>query len=505
MGKAFDPFRPQVYRGGRYEELTGVETRPVIDPATVEEVGRIALVSDGLANEVAREVRGAQKAWARLDQKTRAGYLHRIADSIENSDFHDVALQMTREHGKPYPESTGELANCAPVFRYYAEMARDSDGHVAGTTQAGSFQFSRYFPYGVSVHITPRNFPVIIMCWTVAASLAAGNGCIVKPSESTSLCTLRFMEHFSGLPEGLVACLTGDGATAAALVASPDTHVVAFTGGVETGRRVAVACAERMKPCVIEAGGSDPMIISEHAPLDAAVAGSVTSAFHLSGQICVSSERFFVHENIHDEFVSRFAEMTRKLRIGNGLEAAEIGPLVSEAARDKVAGMVEDAVTGGATVVCGGRVPPSRNTGWFYEPTILTGVTGEMRVMREETFGPVASICKVASFEEALERANDSEFGLGASVFTSRLDEAMQAYEALDAGMVWVNNPLIDNDVLAFGGWKNSGLGRELGRPGLDAFRQHKMGVMDTDPRIQEWWYPYPDDWFYDGSGRTYG
>jgi acyl-CoA reductase-like NAD-dependent aldehyde dehydrogenase len=340
------------------------------------------------------------------------------------------------------------------------------------------------------------------MCWTVAASLAAGNACIVKPSEATSLCTLKFMEHFKILPSGLVNCVTGGAETGQALVESKNINAVAFTGSVEVGRSIAVSCARQMKPAIIEAGGSDPMIISQHAPLDVAVPGCVMSAFHLSGQICVSSERFFVHEAIYDEFVQRFVAMTKQLRIGPGLEESEIGPLVSESARGKVIRLIEEAVSNGATIECGGRIPPQLTQGWFYEPTILTGVTKDMAVMREESFGPVAAICKVGSFEEALDLANHTDFGLGASIFTSSMDEAFKAYNILEAGMVWVNNPLIDNDALPFGGWKMSGIGREMGRQGLDAFRQTKMGVIDTKPEIQDWWYPYSDDWFYSGKGR---
>jgi acyl-CoA reductase-like NAD-dependent aldehyde dehydrogenase len=501
---AFNPAEPCYFAGNDYRRPATSETLTIQDPANLEVVGQVARISAEEAEAVAAEARSAQRAWARLDAKSRAAALHRLADSIEQGDFHDVAVLMVREMGKPYPEATGELANCAAIFRYYAEMARDEAGKVAGTTQAGSFQFARYEPYGVSVHIMPFNFPILLMCWTLAASLAAGNACIVKPAEATSLCTLKFMEHFRVLAPGLVNCLPGGAETAQALIASKNTHAVAFTGGVATGRRVAVACAERMKPCVIEAGGSDPMIISAEAPLDVAIPGAVTAAFHLSGQICTSAERFYVEESVHDAFVEGFAAAARQLRIGPGLEQSEIGPLVSEAARAKVMALVDEAVAAGATAVCGGRIPAGRNIGWFYEPTILTGVTPDMRILREEVFGPVAAICKVASFDEALERANDSDFGLGASVFTSSLAEAMKAAETLESGMVWVNNPLIDNDALPFGGWKLSGMGRELGRQGLDAFRQSKMVIIDAAPAVQDWWYPYPESWFYQGAGRRF-
>lgn len=499
----FDPYARLIFVDNEYQASASTQQQRVLNPADLNHEGDIALCDADEVERVILRAGAAQAKWKQVDEKSRSRLLHQLANSIENGDFEEVAKLMVLEMGKPYPEAVGELANCAPIFRYYAEMARDDGGILPGTTQAGSFQFARYFPYGVSAHIMPFNFPIIIMCWTVAASLAAGNACVVKPAESTTLCTLKFMEHFRHLPAGLVNCVTGGAETGKALVSSRNTHAVAFTGSVEVGRQIAVSCAEQMKPALIEAGGSDPMIISEHAPLDIAVPGCTMSAFHLSGQICVSSERFFVHQAIHHEFVERFKDMAEKLRIGPGLEASEIGPLVSEAARDKVMRLVADAVAKGAKVECGGRIPPRYASGWFYEPTILTDVTADMAVMQEEAFGPLASICKVGSLDEALELANNSVFGLGASVFTSSMEQAMQAYETLEAGMVWVNNPLIDNDAIPFGGWKMSGIGREMGRQGLDAFRQTKMGVIDSKPEVQDWWYPYPDDWFYSGKGRS--
>ncbi len=478
------------------------ETYDVIDPATLCLVGQRAEVTPAELQSTLGTVTAAQALWKQVDAKTRAQRLHALAHRIETTDLTDCAILMSREMGKPYPEAIGELANCAPIFRYYAEMARDDAGKIAGTTQTGSLQFARYEPLGVSVHIMPFNFPVLLMCWTVAASLAAGNGCVVKPAEAATLSTLEFMKVFAELPDGLVACLPGGADIGRALVDSPLTHAVAFTGSVAAGQAVATAAAARMKPAVIEAGGSDPMIISSHAPVDVAAAGAVTGAFHMSGQVCTSTERLYVVDSVHDAFITAFAAETGCLRIGNGLKKSEIGPLVSKAARDKVERLVADAVAKGATVVCGGRIPPGHQTGWFYEPTILTGCTTDMDLMHEECFGPVAAVVRVPDFDAAIAGANASEFGLGASVFTTSLEEAHEAYARLDAGMVWINNPMIDNDALPFGGWKTSGIGRELGRQGLDAFRRSKMVIMDHKPVRQDWWYPYPDDWFLETGGR---
>ena len=499
----FNPAEPVFYRHPAYVPGKGAR-HSVTDPATLATVGTFADTTPEEMEAALDAAAMAQRGWRRLDAKSRATVLHRIANRIEATDMRRCAELMSREMGKPYPEAIGEVANCAGAFRYFAEMARDEAGKVAGTTQAGSFQYARYEPVGVSVHIMPFNFPILLMCWTVAASLAAGNGCIVKPALATTLSTLKFMEVFEALPDDLIACLPGGAEVAQALIASPLTHAVAFTGSVAAGKAVASAAAGQMKPAVIEAGGSDPMIVTGHAPIDVAAAGAVTAAFHLTGQVCTSAERFFVVDAVHDAFVEAFRAETLRLRVGNGLDKAEIGPLVSEAARARVIRLVEDAKAKGATVVCGGKVPDDRPVGWFYEPTILTGVTMDMAIMREECFGPVAPIMKVRDFDEAIERANDSPFGLGASVFTTSLEEAMEAAERLESGMVWVNNPMIDNDALPFGGWKSSGLGRELSRLGLDAFRRSKMVIIDHKPVRQGWWYPYPDDWFYDAGGRKH-
>jgi acyl-CoA reductase-like NAD-dependent aldehyde dehydrogenase len=498
----FDPQQASYFLQPQHLPLPGAPVA-VIDPASLERVGWRGEADAVLIEQVVERVNHAQAAWRALDAKSRARVLHAVAHALETSGGRACAELMTREMGKPYPEALGELANCASVFRYFAEMARDEAGKVAGSTQAGSFQYARYEPLGVSVHILPFNFPILLMCWTLAASLAAGNGCIVKPAPATTLCTLEFLSLLRDLPEGLLACLPGGAAVAEALIASPHTHAVAFTGSVAAGRAVAMACAGRMKPSIIEAGGSDPMIIAASAPLEVAAAGAATAAFHLSGQVCTSTERIYAVDAIHDGFVEALVRRARALRVGHGLGHNEIGPLVSEAARAKVQRLVEQACAAGAHLATGGRIPAAAGPGWFYEPTVLTGVTQSMAIVREECFGPVACVLHVTDFAEALHLANDSQFGLGASVFTTSLEEAMEATEQLQAGMVWVNNPLIDNDALPFGGWKHSGLGRELSRLGLDSFRRSKMVVIDHKPRIQDWWYPYPDSWFYQPGGRS--
>lgn len=499
----FDPAKPSYFLCPDHHGLEGGGT-PLINPATLDVAGVYGVPTSKVVNSVLEQVNAAQQDWAALDAKTRAGHLHRVADSMERTDMRPVAELMTLETGKPYPEAIGEIANIPAVFRYYAEMARDDAGRIAGSMQPGSFQFQTVAPYGVSVHIVPYNFPLILGCWTIAASLAAGNGVVLKASPVGTLCTMAFCQVFDGLPKGLFACLPGDADTGRHLVDSPLTHVVAFTGSVPTGRAVAAAAASQLKPAVIEAGGSDPMIVSDKADIAVAAAGAVTAGFLQSGQVCTSTERIYVLDSVHDTFVDAFVARAKQLRIGNGLEIAEIGPMVSEAARTKVMALVDEAVSDGATLALGGSIPSEQPTGWFYAPTILTDVRPGMEILKQEIFGPVVSVIRVASFEEALHEANNSEFGLGAAVFTSDLGEAHAAIDQLQAGMVWVNNPLVDNDALPFGGAKLSGLGRSLGRQGLEAFRQPKMVVLDPIAKEADWWYPYPDDWFYTAKGRSH-
>ena len=492
-----DPFEACQYCKGELVTARG-HARPVLNPANLEPVGEIADATEEEIDAALQSAESVQKTWAALDGKTRAGYLHSVAESIEKGDQKRIAELMSQEMGKPFPEAMGELANVASIFRYYAEIARDEIGRVASPIQPGSFQYSQCFPYGISVHIMPFNFPLLLLNWGLAASLAAGNVAVVKPAEATTLCTWAFLELIGAqLPPGVVSGLAGGPAVGRALVESQRTHVVAFTGSVAAARSVGVACAERFKPCLLEAGGNDPLIVSSHAPLEVAVAGSVTAAFHLSGQICTSAERFLVHQDLHDKFVEGLVAGARALRIGPGLEKSEIGPLVSEAARAKVIRLVDSAIAAGAKVETGGRIPPDRPVGWFYEPTVLSGITPDMEIFQEEVFGPVASICKVDSFDEAISIANKSHFGLGASLFTTDLAESMRFAEEIESGMAWVNNPLVDNDALPFGGWKNSGLGSALGRQGLDSFRRNKMVVIDAVPKVHDWWYPYSDDVFY--------
>jgi betaine-aldehyde dehydrogenase len=271
--------------------------------------------------------------------------------------------------------------------------------------------------------------------------------------------------------------------------------MVAFTGGVQTGQNVAKTCAESFKPNLIEASGNDAFIVMPSAPLDVAVRGAVFASNINCGQVCTAAERFYVHEDIHDEFVKRLVEETLKLRIGNGLDRIDIGPMVTDKERQRYEKILARAIEQGAKLECGGKRPDGFDKGWYVEPAVLSNVTPDMDIMNGESFGPVAPICKVSSFDEAIEQANNSDYGLGSTVFTADLNEGIRAVNEIVAGMVWVNSPLLDNDAGPFGGRKFSGIGRQLGAEGLDTFRHTKLAMVDYGCEPQDfWWFPYADN-----------
>jgi betaine-aldehyde dehydrogenase len=412
-----------------------------------------------------------------------------------------VAEMMTREMGKPYKEAADELAWGITAIDYYAEIARHEAGKVFGPVTDGQFHFSQKSAMGTAVLILPFNFPIVVMCWEAAAALSAGNAVIVKPSPNTSMTSVKFMEAFKSLPQGLVQCVTGGIRVGQQLVQSPDTHVVAFTGSIPGGLAVAESCAKSFKRVLIEASGNDPFLVMPSAPLDIAARGAAFAANLNCGQVCVSAERFYVHDAIYDEFVEKVAEEVAKIRIGNGLGKVDMGPMVSERQRDRYESILARAIEQGAKPIIGGGRPAEFNKGWFVDATVLGGVTHDMEIMHDEPFGPVAPMCRVSGLDEAITLANDSVMGLGANIYTTDLKESMRAVNELEAGMVWVNAPLLDNDAGPFGGIKMTGTGRQLGAEGLDQFRHTKMVMIDPNCAPEDfWWFPYSDAESYPGD-----
>jgi acyl-CoA reductase-like NAD-dependent aldehyde dehydrogenase len=467
----------------------------VLNPAT-EEV--LDTAPRGTSPDVEAAVAAAKRAfpeWRRTPGLERAEKLHHVARRIR-ADAEALAILLTREGGKPLPENRDEIEWIAACFDYYAEIGRDAVGRVISPVARNQFNFVIKEPYGVCGLIVPWNYPLLLLTWKLAPALAAGNTVVCKPSEHTPLSTLRLMEAFTELPEGVVNVVTGFGPEAgAALVAHRDVELVAFTGGQDTGRKVAVACAEQLKKCHLELGGNDPFIVDEGVDLEVAARGAAWACYLNMGQVCTSAERFYVVGAAFDEFVERFVAVARSLRSGDPLGPdVDLGPMISTDQRSKVEATVADCLARGARLLTGGRRPPHHARGFFYEPTVLVDVTDDMPLLSRETFGPVAPIVRCRDIDEAIARADRSEYGLGASIYTNSLEHAMKAAEAVHAGTFWINDPLTDNDAGPFGGMRRSGVGRELGSEGIDDFRDSKHVHMDYVIGAKSYWYPYRYD-----------
>jgi acyl-CoA reductase-like NAD-dependent aldehyde dehydrogenase len=488
------PLSTRHFIDGGLVAAAGSDAFDVIDPATESRLGQIA---DATAAEVDRAVESAnaaQRRWNRTSMLERAERLHEVAADIRASRA-VLGELLTREMGKPYKESVDEALWTASAFDYYAEVGRHEAGRVLGPATAGQFHFTTKDPLGVVVLILPFNYPLCLLAWQAAAALASGNAVIVKPSELTSLTTLKLMESFLHLPAGVIQVVTGRGRVGAQLVEHPDTHMVAFTGGIETGRHVAETCARRYKRILLETSGNDPFIVMPSAPLNVAARGAVFGAFLNCGQVCAAAERFYVHEAVHDAFLGKVLEETAKIRIGNGLAKVDMGPMASFSQRERYERIVARALAQGGRVRIGGGRPIGQTKGCFVDATVVSDVQSNHAIVNDETFGPVLPIVKVRSFDEAIELANRSRYALGSTVYTLDLQESLRAVREIEAGMVWVNAPLLDNDAGPFGGRKQSGMGRQLGAEGLDTFRHTKLAMIDPQAAPHDfWWFPYRDE-----------
>jgi betaine-aldehyde dehydrogenase len=484
----------KLYINGQFVESISKNTLPVINPATEKVIDHIPDTSLDQVREAIAAAKAAQPAWHNLGSKEKAGLLHQVSGGLDNR-AREIAKLLTEEGGKPYKENFDEVIWAMTAFDYYAEAARHDAGRIVGPTKENQIDLVIKEPFGVTAHILPYNYPIVLLAWQVAAALATGNCCIIKPSEFTSLCTMLMAEVFDILPPGTFNVVTGGPAVGQELVENRDVAFVAFTGSAHTGKKIMAMAAEQLKPTLIEAGGNNPFIVCEDAKIDVAVKGAAFSAFLNAGQVCTGTGRFYVHETVVDEFTTKLVDFTKSLRIGNGLEKVDIGPQTTEAQFKKLVRMVDEAVDEGAEVLCGGGRPEHLKTGYFYAPTVLTNVDHSMAIMQEEVFGPVAPIMAVKDIDEAIALAEDNDYGLGAVIYTNKLDYTMKAATSIKAGSVWVNDPLRDNDAAPFGGMKMSGVGRELGLEGLDTFRETKHVQIDFfQQEAPEWWFPYSDE-----------
>ena len=458
------------------------EVLVVHNPATHARVGCVPKAGAAETQQAVAAAARALPVWSALTGKARAAVLRRWADlMLEHQE--DLAQLMTAEQGKPLAEARGEVAYAASFLEWFGEEAKRVDGEVLASPRASQKLLVLRQPVGVCAAITPWNFPAAMITRKVGPALAAGCTMIVKPAEQTPLTALALavLAEKAGVPRGVLQVVTGDPVQiGGVLCASPIVRKLSFTGSTEIGRLLAAQCAATVKKLSLELGGNAPLIVFEDADLDRAVEGILASKFRNSGQTCVCANRIYVHDKVYDEVARRLVSAVAQLRPGHGVGTGVTqGPLIDEDAVAKVEAHIADALAQGATVLAGGKRHALGGT--FFEPTVLVGASSSMRVAREETFGPLAPLFRFGSDEEVVAMANDTEFGLAAYFFSGNLARVWRVAEALEYGMVGINTGMISNEVAPFGGVKQSGLGREGSRHGIDEYLEMKYLCMELD------------------------
>jgi succinate-semialdehyde dehydrogenase/glutarate-semialdehyde dehydrogenase len=458
---------------GKWIEAKAKTTLPVINPATGGLIAEIPLLSPEEIPAVIEYSRIAQKKWALFTAKERSIILRKWFQLIiENTD--DLALLMTTEQGKPLAEAKGEVAYAASFIEWFSEEAKRIYGDTIPATRADQRLTVIRQPIGVTAAITPWNFPAAMITRKAAPALAAGCSMIVRPADLTPLTALAIGELAirAGIPDGVFQVITGSASELGKVLT--DSNVVSklsFTGSTEVGRLLMAQCAQTIKKVSLELGGNAPFIVFDDADLDSAVEGAMASKYRNAGQTCVCANRLLIQRGVYDAFADKLTEKVKALKIGNGVEAGtDIGPMIEEKAIVKVEAQIQDAVAKGATLAFGGQ----RLGGLFLQPAVLTDVTPDMSVAQEETFGPMAPLFIFDTEEEALTMANDTIFGLAAYFYTRDHGRMVRVSEALEYGMVGHNTGLISNEVAPFGGVKQSGLGREGSKYGIEEYLEMK-------------------------------
>lgn len=479
--------RTDLLVGGEWRTGAG-PTVAVTDPATAEPVGEVRAADSDQTDSAVAAALSAWPAWRDTPQPERTAVLHRVGDAIR-ARREDLADVVTRETGRARARNLLYVDWAADVFDMYAELARVHGGRVAPSDALEQLTMVQRVPYGVVAALVTWNYPLLLLAFKVAPAIAVGNTVVAKPAPETTHTTLLLAEAFAeALPAGVVNVVAGGAEVGAQLVRHEDTHLVAFTGSTNVGRRIWAACGEMAKPTHLELSGKDPAIVFDDADVERAVEGVLWASFLNTGQVCTSTERCYVHRSLYDGFVERATDLAAHLRVGDPFdEQTQIGPVRSEAALERVARHLDDATGRGARVTTGGdRID---RAGYFLRPAVVADVHHDMEVMREETFGPVLPIMAFDEDDEALALAADTPYGLGASAYTNDPSRVRRVYDELPVGDVWINDPVVDNLAAPLGGMRGSGNARELGLEGLWSFTTTRHVHWNLTLERKPWWF----------------
>ncbi len=486
--------RHQMLIGGEQVNAASGATRELHDPASGE---LVAVVPEAGREDAARAIEAAREAfdhgpWRKTSALDRGKLLFKLAGAIQGKAAEIAALEV-KSCGKPLAEAEFDVGDAANCFEFYGGLATKIHGETM-SVPANSVSYVVREPIGVCGQIVPWNFPLLMAAWKLAPALAAGNTCVLKPSELTPLTALVLGELITeaGFPPGVVNIVTGPGAgVGEELAESALVDKIAFTGGTTTGRKVMTAAASNIKKISLELGGKNPNVVFADADFEAAVDGALFGAFANQGEVCSAGSRLLVERSIHDRFVEAMLAKIPKIKLGHGLEpGVKMGPLISAAHLAKVLGYIEIGKNEGATLACGGKRASGAglDRGHFVEPTIFTGVRPEMRIAREEIFGPVLSVLPFDTEEEAIQLANDSEYGLAAGVWSRNVTRAFRVVRELRAGITWINTYHPTHNEMPWGGYKQSGIGRELGLHGIEAYLETKQINLNLDEAPIAWY-----------------